>query len=137
HQRLALQRGRQLRALSLERRWRDLGAGRSRHRNQRGESSCHPRQRSLGRCTRPRRLLLGYEEMTGGAMRAVLLGCVLGTFAITAAAAATKPAAATAGSSYQQRADAFLDLVNAGYRALSRVSQEAQWEADTDVSSEH
>jgi peptidyl-dipeptidase A len=37
----------------------------------------------------------------------------------------------------QERADHFLELVNAGYQALTRVQQEAQWLADTDVSPEH
>jgi peptidyl-dipeptidase A len=33
----------------------------------------------------------------------------------------------------QERADRFLDLVNAGYQALYRVQSEAQWKAATDV----
>jgi peptidyl-dipeptidase A len=37
----------------------------------------------------------------------------------------------------QERADHFLALANAGYRALATVNQEAQWTAVTDVTSEH
>lgn len=37
----------------------------------------------------------------------------------------------------QERADAFLKLVNAGYQALYRVNSEAQWDALTDVTPEH
>lgn len=37
----------------------------------------------------------------------------------------------------QERADRFLALVNAGYQALYRVQQEAQWAADTDVTPAH
>lgn len=39
--------------------------------------------------------------------------------------------------SIQERADRFLELVNAGYQALSRVENEAQWKAVTDVKPEH
>lgn len=37
----------------------------------------------------------------------------------------------------QERADRFLELVNAGYQALSKVESEAQWKAVTDVKPEH
>src|SRR6266478_6750086 len=37
----------------------------------------------------------------------------------------------------QERADLFLNLVNASYQALYRVESEAQWLAATDVSPEH
>lgn len=40
-------------------------------------------------------------------------------------------------SAVQERADRFLDLVNAGYQALTRVQQEAQWDAATDVTPVH
>jgi hypothetical protein len=73
-------------------------------------------------------------------MRSILLGCLLVSLTMSgpAASAATKapPAARRAGrastSAIQERADLFLQLVNAGYQSLVRVSQEAQWLADTD-----
>src|SRR5882724_11909597 len=37
----------------------------------------------------------------------------------------------------QERADRFLELVNAGYQALCRVQGEAQWDASTDVTPAH
>jgi peptidyl-dipeptidase A len=37
----------------------------------------------------------------------------------------------------QERADRFLDLANAGYKALTTVNQEAQWDALRDVTPEH
>jgi peptidyl-dipeptidase A len=37
----------------------------------------------------------------------------------------------------QDRADRFLNLVNAGYQALYRISNEAQWDASTDVTPAH
>ena len=40
-------------------------------------------------------------------------------------------------SQVQDRADRFLDLVNAGYQALFRVQGEAQWDAATDVTPAH
>ncbi|MFL6537849.1 MAG: hypothetical protein ACJ8JD_06675, partial [Chthoniobacterales bacterium] len=40
-------------------------------------------------------------------------------------------------SPIQERADRFLHLANAGYKALSTVNQEAQWLAVTDVTPEH
>ena len=46
-------------------------------------------------------------------------------------------AAAPATSPTQERADRFLALVNAGYQALSRVCQEAQWAAMVDVTPAH
>jgi peptidyl-dipeptidase A len=49
-------------------------------------------------------------------------------------AAVTTTRAAT---SVQERADRFLVVVNAGYQALYRVSSEAQWLADTDVTPAH
>src|SRR6266850_5162771 len=42
-----------------------------------------------------------------------------------------------AATSPQERADRFLNLVNASYQALYRVESEAQWLAATDVSPEH
>jgi peptidyl-dipeptidase A len=44
---------------------------------------------------------------------------------------------ALAANATQERADRFLDLVNAGYQALYRVSSEAQWLASTDVTPAH
>ncbi len=40
-------------------------------------------------------------------------------------------------SAVQERADRFLALVNASYQALTYVSQQAQWNAATDVKPEH
>src|SRR5947207_5373653 len=40
-------------------------------------------------------------------------------------------------SPVQERADRFLKLANAGYQALSRVNNEAQWLAMTDVTPQH
>jgi peptidyl-dipeptidase A len=40
-------------------------------------------------------------------------------------------------SALQQRADHFLELVNAGYQALYTVTNDAQWKAATDVTPEH
>ncbi len=40
-------------------------------------------------------------------------------------------------SAIQERADRFLDLVNASYQALVRVQSEAQWDAATDVTPAH
>src|SRR3954464_10786957 len=37
----------------------------------------------------------------------------------------------------QERADRFLELLNAGYQALTRVQAEAQWDAATDVTPVH
>src|SRR5437868_3297702 len=37
----------------------------------------------------------------------------------------------------QQRADRFLELVNAGFQSLYRVESEAQWLASTDVNPVH
>jgi peptidyl-dipeptidase A len=45
--------------------------------------------------------------------------------------------AAPGGTAIQERADRFLDLVNAGYQSLYRVESEAQWLASTDVSPVH
>src|SRR5437016_544557 len=42
-----------------------------------------------------------------------------------------------ADTAIQERADRFLALVNAGYQALYRVNQEAQWVASTDVTPAH
>ena len=47
------------------------------------------------------------------------------------------PVASEPVSALQERADRFLDLVNAGYQALYRVESEAQWFAATDVSPAH
>src|SRR5215831_17095712 len=40
-------------------------------------------------------------------------------------------------SPIQERADRFLALANAGYQALFRINSEAQWNAATDVTTEH
>src|SRR5512143_2499048 len=52
---------------------------------------------------------------------------------------ASRPAAAQpAGrSALQERADRFLDLVNASYKAVYTVEQRALWDAATDVSPVH
>src|SRR5947209_10771154 len=47
------------------------------------------------------------------------------------------PLSCFAASPVQERADRFLHLANAGYRALVTVTQEAQWLAVTDVTPEH
>ena len=47
------------------------------------------------------------------------------------------PGATLAATPLQDRADRFLKLVNAGYQALSTVSNEAWWAASTDVKPEH
>jgi peptidyl-dipeptidase A len=44
---------------------------------------------------------------------------------------------AQAASPVQERADRFLDLVNASFKALTYVASKAQWAAATDVSPEH
>jgi peptidyl-dipeptidase A len=44
---------------------------------------------------------------------------------------------AQSAAALQERADRFLNLVNAGYQALYRVSSEAQWDAATDVTPAH
>jgi peptidyl-dipeptidase A len=44
---------------------------------------------------------------------------------------------ADAASNVQERADRFLELVNAAYKGLYTVQQEAQWVASTDVSPAH
>ena len=44
---------------------------------------------------------------------------------------------AQSAAAWQERADRFLNLVNAGYQALYRVSSEAQWDAATDVTPVH
>jgi peptidyl-dipeptidase A len=47
------------------------------------------------------------------------------------------PMIAQSVSPYQERADRFLKLVNAGYQSLTYVAQEASWAAATDVKPEH
>ncbi len=47
------------------------------------------------------------------------------------------PTVLLAATPVQERADRFLGLVNSGYQALSRIEQEAQWKAATDVKPEH
>jgi peptidyl-dipeptidase A len=47
------------------------------------------------------------------------------------------PLVAQAVNPYQERADRFLKVVEAGYQALTYVSQEAVWAASTDVKPEH
>src|SRR5215210_5967640 len=54
------------------------------------------------------------------------------TFLLSTAVALAAPP-----SSLQERADRFLGLVNAGYQALYRVNNEAQWLALTDVTPAH
>jgi peptidyl-dipeptidase A len=54
------------------------------------------------------------------------------------AAPITAPVIASpARSAVQERADRFLELVNASYQALYTVEQKASWEAATDVTPEH
>jgi peptidyl-dipeptidase A len=56
------------------------------------------------------------------------------------AVAALLPAvafAAVAAQPVQERADRFLELVNAGWQGLARVGNEAQWDAATDVTPAH
>src|SRR5687768_1798871 len=43
----------------------------------------------------------------------------------------------TCSAEVQERADRFLELVNAAYQGLYRVEAEAQWKAATDVKPEH
>ncbi len=47
------------------------------------------------------------------------------------------PSSAADHAPVQERADRFLELLNAGYQALTRVQQEAQWDAATDVTPVH
>ena len=47
------------------------------------------------------------------------------------------PAIAFAAIPIQERADRFLELANAGFKALTTVNQEAQWDAARDVTPEH
>ncbi len=47
------------------------------------------------------------------------------------------PTVLLAAAPVQERADRFLSLVNSGYQSLSRIEQEAQWKAATDVKPEH
>ncbi|HTI69654.1 MAG TPA: M2 family metallopeptidase [Candidatus Limnocylindria bacterium] len=58
-------------------------------------------------------------------LRSILAGCVV----VSVSALAATP--------IQERADRFLGLVNASFQALTKVQQEAQWAASTDVSPEH
>ncbi len=57
--------------------------------------------------------------------------------ALMLAAAAATAVPLRAANPAQERADAFLKLVNAGYQALYRVNSGAQWDALTDVTPEH
>jgi peptidyl-dipeptidase A len=50
---------------------------------------------------------------------------------------ALSSSAAFAASPIQERADRFLKLANAGYKALATVNQEAQWQSVTDVTPAH
>src|SRR5450432_606975 len=59
---------------------------------------------------------------------------LISSLALTMAASSF---AAETKSSIQERADQFLSLTNAGYQALYRVNQEAQWNAVTDVTPQH
>ncbi|HVP39321.1 MAG TPA: M2 family metallopeptidase [Candidatus Saccharimonadales bacterium] len=56
---------------------------------------------------------------------------------LTLAGAAVAAPADSVKSALQERADRFLDLVNAGYQGLYTVAQRAQWDAATDVTPEH
>lgn len=47
------------------------------------------------------------------------------------------PTVLLAAAPVQERADRFLALVNSAYQSLSRIEQEAQWKAATDVKPEH
>jgi peptidyl-dipeptidase A len=47
------------------------------------------------------------------------------------------PSIAVAAVPIQERADRFLDLANAGFKALTTVNQEAIWDASRDVTPEH
>jgi len=47
------------------------------------------------------------------------------------------PSIAFAAIPIQERADRFLELANAGFKALTTVNQEAQWDASRDVTPEH
>ncbi len=60
----------------------------------------------------------------------------LAVFAVSASAVVST-IAASAPSPIQERANHFLSLANAGYKALVTVNQEAQWLAVTDVTPEH
>lgn len=57
--------------------------------------------------------------------------------AVSLALIATVAGLIAAPSPIQERADRFLDLVNASYKGLVRVSSEAQWLAVTDVTPAH
>ena len=59
------------------------------------------------------------------------------TFVLTCVLLAATRAFSAERSAVQERADRFLDLVNAGYQALVRVQQEALWDAATDVTPAH
>jgi peptidyl-dipeptidase A len=60
-----------------------------------------------------------------------------GRAGIVSAFALAAAALCSAASPIQERADRFLDLVNASYQALVTVQSEAQWAASTDVSPAH
>jgi peptidyl-dipeptidase A len=61
----------------------------------------------------------------------------LNRFLICGAAFGFAALAARPATPIQERADRFLALVNAGYQALYRVNQEAEWAASTDVTPGH
>ena len=68
----------------------------------------------------------------GAGAMTLSLGLALSLLPAPVARAADKPALA-----WQERADQFLNLVNAGYQALYRINNEAQWLASTDVTPVH
>jgi peptidyl-dipeptidase A len=59
------------------------------------------------------------------------------SLALLAGVCPVDPVVAQPASPIQERADRFLQLVNAGYQALYRVNSEAQWKAATDVTPAH
>ncbi len=68
----------------------------------------------------------------GAGAMTLSLGLALSLLPAPVARAVGQPAPA-----WQERADQFLNLVNAGYQALYRINNEAQWLASTDVTPVH
>ena len=68
--------------------------------------------------------------------RCRIFTCSIALTILSLALAASSPADENK-SPLQERADRFLALTNAGYQALYRVNQEAQWNAVTDVTPQH
>jgi peptidyl-dipeptidase A len=75
--------------------------------------------------------------------RIVVRDCLGSLLVLTALAgiapriAGVSPASDAARSAIQERADRFLDLMNAGYQALRTVERRASWKARTDVTPAH